>query len=145
MLLILSVQFISALSITTVRGDHQIKDSGKCISKDSLTYQEAKRYAEIETMAKNPNPENEQLIKDVINTGVAVMNATNNPIIPGMENEYAGGLIAGLVLGIIRFFEKRRRERKTEEMVQNYYGIPEDKREEFNEWKKRQKYQIFRK
>jgi ABC-type phosphate transport system permease subunit len=47
-------------------------------------------------------------IPELVNVGVAALTATNNTIIPGVDNTVSGSLITALILGIVRFFEKRK-------------------------------------
>lgn len=51
-------------------------------------------------------------IQQLAQTGVQILDATHNTIIPNVPNEITGGLIS-LVLGfVIRFFEKRHLRKK---------------------------------
>lgn len=48
------------------------------------------------------------VVSDLVNTGVAILDYTGKSLIKGIPNEVIGGLITTIVLGIIRFYEKRK-------------------------------------
>lgn len=47
-------------------------------------------------------------VQQILQTGVAIADATNNTIIKGVPNSVTGGLITLVAGFIIRYFEKRR-------------------------------------
>ena len=53
-----------------------------------------------------------QQIPELVNLGVGVLTATGNAIIPGVDNTISGSLITALILGVIRFIEKRKLKKK---------------------------------
>lgn len=48
------------------------------------------------------------VINDIVNTGVAILDYTGNTLIKGVPNSVVGGLVATIVLGIVRIIEKRK-------------------------------------
>jgi branched-subunit amino acid permease len=65
--------------------------------------------AQVDTTAHCVTPDQ---IGDVINTGVAILDATHNTIIPNVDNSITGGFITAIALLIVRILEKRKLRKK---------------------------------
>lgn len=48
------------------------------------------------------------VVSDIVNTGVAILDYTGNTLIKGVPNSALGGLVTAIILGIFRFYEKRK-------------------------------------
>lgn len=56
------------------------------------------------------------LIDDIVNVGVSAVDLIEPRIVDGIPNSAIGGIIASVVLAVIRFFERRRLVKKQKEL-----------------------------